>query len=348
MRNFISHLIESKGNWVKPDDASIRKEYQIEYKKHLIHELDKDIFPNEDMFLRAVKASKTMEITPSMDSNISYRSRTRSMPSLLGLIKGYRSYPQFRNEKTLENLKNRIVQGQPVDMPIVVKFPSGRMRIFAGNTRMDIALMHGVNPVCIILDLAPFMKESVMHEAARGTTDNKNAWHKMSGSEVRGNRDVQRDIYDLIRQAYSRLGGHPDFPSPERVPHDNDRINVIDTDKEDDVDATILSKTTAHGKKVTALASDGSTDAKKALIVRAVDLLNKEGNYIEASEKVLDILVAKGAKVVTSQKTVEKVLSGKQITWHGKNPDGLAGDGWYSRAIGGKMKTKRMLGNPRA
>ena len=347
MKEFATHLYEAKGNWVKPDDASIRKEYQIEYKKHLIHELDHDIFPTEDSFVKAIKASKTMVVTSDIDSKIAYRSRTRSMKSLLSLIKGYRSYPKFRNEKTLTDLENRIVEGKPTDMPIVVKFPNGNMRVFAGNTRMDIAFMHGINPTVILLDLGKHVKESVVSEAVHGTADKKNTWYKMTSSEVRANKDIQKDIYDIIRQAYSTMGGHPDFPSPSSVPHDNDKINVIDTDAEDDVDATILSKTTAHGKKVTALASDGSTDAKKALLSRAVDLLNKDGNYLEASEKVLEILVAKGAKVVTDRKTVERVLSGKQIEWHGKHPKGLSGDGWYSRMIGGATKTKRMLGNPR-
>jgi hypothetical protein len=347
MKQFSIHLYEAKGNWTMPDDASIRKEYQIEYKKHLIHELDHDIFPTENSFVKAVKASKTMVVTPNIDSEIAYRSRTRSMKDLLRLIKGYRSYPKFRNEKTLTDLESRIVNGKPTDMPMVVKFPHGGMRVFAGNTRMDIAFMHGINPTVIVIDLAKHMNESVVSEAIHGTADKKNTWYKMSGSEVRGNKDIQKDIYDIIRQAYSTMGGHPDFPSVSSVPHDNDKINVIDTDAEDDVDATILSKTTVHGKKVTALASDGSTDAKKALLTRAVELLNKEGNYLEASEKVLEILVAKGAKVVTNRKTVERVLSGKQIEWHGKHPKGLAGDGWYSRMIGSAMKTKRMLGNPR-
>ena len=158
MRQFSVHLFESKGNWVRPNDESIRKEYKIEYKKHLIHELDKDIFPHEDMFLKAIKSSPAVSVSKSMDSNIAYRSRTPNMSSLLRLIKGYRSYPQFRNEKTLAELEKRITQGQPVDMPIVVKFPTGKMRVFAGNTRMDIAFMHDINPTVIMLDLSPYMK----------------------------------------------------------------------------------------------------------------------------------------------------------------------------------------------
>jgi hypothetical protein len=45
-----------------------------------------------------------------------------------------------------------------VDMPIVVKLPDGGMQIMSGNTRMDIAFMHGVNPTVVMLDLKPYFK----------------------------------------------------------------------------------------------------------------------------------------------------------------------------------------------
>lgn len=342
------HLHEAKANWTMPDDASIRKEYQIEYKKHLIHELDHDIFPTEDSFVKAVKASKTMVVTTDIDKKIAYRSRTRSMKDLLNLIKGYRSYPKFRNEKTLTDLETRIVEGKPTDMPMVVKFPNGGMRVFAGNTRMDIAFMHGINPTVIVIDLAKYMKESVVSEAIHGTVNKKNTWYTMSSSKVRANKDIQKDIYDIIRSTYANLGGHPDFPNQSSVPHDNTNIKVTDTDAPDDADATILSKKTPHGLKVTALGSDGGNDAKRDLITKIVEMLGKDGNYCEMSGKIAAIVSSKGAKMVENEALVRKVLTGKQITWHGNHPDGVtAGKGWYSRLLGGSPHVKAMFGKPR-
>ena len=152
-------LSEAKrGNWVRPNDASIRKEYQIEYLKHLIHELPRNIFPTEAEFVKAVKSAPTMQIDSATDRKIHNRSRTRDMEELLDLISGYRSFPKFRNEDTIKELEKLIKSGKPVDMPIVVKFPKGDMRVLAGNTRMDIAFMNGINPTVVMLDLTPYMK----------------------------------------------------------------------------------------------------------------------------------------------------------------------------------------------
>ena len=152
-------LSEAKrGNWVRPNDASIRKEYQIEYLKHLIHELPRNIFPTEAAFVKAVKSAPTVQIDSATDRKIHNRSRTRDMEELLDLISGYRSFPKFRNEDTLKDLEKLIKAGKPVDMPIVVKFPKGDMRVLAGNTRMDIAFMNGINPTVVMLDLTPYMK----------------------------------------------------------------------------------------------------------------------------------------------------------------------------------------------
>lgn len=189
------------------------------------------------------------------------------------------------------------------------------------------------------------VKESVS-EAARGLVGSKNKWSRIDPTQTKGNTDVQSDIYDMIKQTYGGLGGHPDFPSRDRVPHDNDGVDIIDTDGPDDIDATILSKKTMFGRKMTTIATDGQQDSKRAMLSKSVELLQQRGNYMEASGKVLEILISKGAKPVTDQKTVEKVLTGKTIHWHGDHPEGLKGEGWYSRTIGGKMHTKMMLGNP--
>lgn len=157
MKGYAAWFSEGSANWVAPSDDSLRQEHRVEYRKHLAPRLNRDIFPTEEVFIRAVRASRTMVVTSSIDSTIGNRSHSRSMDSLLSLIKGYRSYPKFRNEKTLAALEEKIVGGKPVDMPIVVKFPNGRMEVFAGNTRMDIAFMHGISPTVVLLDLTPFL-----------------------------------------------------------------------------------------------------------------------------------------------------------------------------------------------
>jgi 8-oxo-dGTP diphosphatase len=177
-------------------------------------------------------------------------------------------------------------------------------------------------------------------EANRGLSQAKDRWQTVGISDVKGNRDVQQDIFDIINAAYAPLGGHPDFPNADSVPADNNITDIIDTDAPDDVDGVVLSKTTPFGKKLTTLGSDGGAEAKREVLKKAVDILNTQGSYVEASGKVLDILVARGAPVVKDENTVRTVLRGKEIEWHG--------DGVYSRKIGAKTHRKTMLGKPRA
>lgn len=166
MRSFKQHITEAKtANWVRPKVAMLKQEYEIEYKKHLIHELDKDVFPTVEAFLKAAKEGIVRTITNGHDYYIGNRSHTKNMKELLSLIKGYRSYPQYRNEDTLKAMQEAMLSGKPMDMPIIVRptaeserdakeIAEGRRdRIFAGNTRMDIAFMNRIQPKALIIFL---------------------------------------------------------------------------------------------------------------------------------------------------------------------------------------------------
>ena len=67
-------------------------------------------------------------------------------------------------------------------------------------------------------------------------------------------------------------------------------------------------------------------------------MLKKSGYYLEVSGKLKDILLAKGAPVVTDPELIKKVLKGKTIE--------LNDDGTYQRFLGGEKHTKTLLGNP--
>ena len=133
-------------SWVNPSVDSLKKEFKIE------HELKgHDFFDSEKEFLEAARKAQVVTTTSSEDARIAYRSRTASKKELLNLIKGYRSYPKYRNEKTLENMYTRFQENEPMDMPIVIEFESGQRRIFGGNTRMDIAFQLGISPKVFLI-----------------------------------------------------------------------------------------------------------------------------------------------------------------------------------------------------
>ncbi len=137
--------------WIPPRSEDLKKEYDIEYKLHIEPEYG-DVFPTFKTFVDAAKKGKIVKVSSTMDGRITNRSGTRNMKELLSLIKTYRSYPKFRNEKTLEDLDKKI-QSKTAEMsvPIVLQFPNGELRIMGGNTRMDIAFWYASSvPVLLV------------------------------------------------------------------------------------------------------------------------------------------------------------------------------------------------------
>ena len=149
---FLSEDIKSIANWVFPSDKSLKQEYDVEYKYHLIYSVG-NIFPTFNDFKQAVKKSKIELISQSKDNSIINRSHSESVKSLLNLISGYASYPQYRNERTLEDLDKKIKTGQTVDLPIIIK-KINRLTIFSGNTRADISNWYYTAYKAIILDIS--------------------------------------------------------------------------------------------------------------------------------------------------------------------------------------------------
>jgi hypothetical protein len=133
-------------NWKLPSLSQLKQEFKIEQEMK-----GNEFWDNEADFLSSIKNGKIVTITPSEDQDIDYRSGTTSYEELLDLIKGYRSYPEFRNEKTLKSIYDGFKTNQPMDLPIVIESEDGYKRIFSGNTRMDIAFQLGINPKVLLI-----------------------------------------------------------------------------------------------------------------------------------------------------------------------------------------------------
>lgn len=147
-------LVESAAsfnNWVRPSDQVITREYKVEYELKGLGARYGDPFPTAQDFVAAVRNSKVAQISRSLDRMVGYRSGTRTKESLISLLKSYRSWPEFRNEKTVDAIYDGFENNSPMEMPIILKH-KGNMRIFSGNTRADIAFQ---------LDL-PFYKAIVV------------------------------------------------------------------------------------------------------------------------------------------------------------------------------------------
>ncbi len=65
---------------------------------------------------------------------------------------------------------------------------------------------------------------------------------------------------------------------------------------------------------------------------------NRNVQVTGVSGKLKDILLAKGAPVVTDPEVIKKVLKGKEVK--------INDDGTYERYLAGEVRTKTLLGNP--
>jgi hypothetical protein len=135
--------------WAKPSEADLKHEYFVE-----IELKGNNFFESEEAFLQAASEGNVLELDGYTDAAIRYRSHTRSKAQLLRLIKSYRSYPEFRNEDTIDNLYERIGRDMPMTMPIVLMFKeSGEMRVLGGNTRLDVAFQLNKTPKVLVVQI---------------------------------------------------------------------------------------------------------------------------------------------------------------------------------------------------
>lgn len=153
MKTFMDFIEEGKSftNWVKPSLDDLKLEYKVEYTIKPLRSLTNDAFPTFNDFKKAVDAAKVVTVDRSFNSKIAYRSNTRNQESLLSLIRGYASYPEFRNEKTIQAIYDGFDENKPMKMPLVLEMPDGSYRVMGGNTRMDIAFHKGVNPKVLLV-----------------------------------------------------------------------------------------------------------------------------------------------------------------------------------------------------
>jgi hypothetical protein len=133
-------------NWKTPSLSQLKQEFKIEQEMK-----DNKFWKDEEAFLNAVKNGKIVTISPSEDQDIDYRSGTTSYEELLDLIQSYKSYPEFRNEKTLKSIYDGFKNNQAMDYPIIIEDENRYKRVFSGNTRMDIAFQLGINPKVLLV-----------------------------------------------------------------------------------------------------------------------------------------------------------------------------------------------------
>ena len=168
--------------------------------------------------------------------------------------------------------------------------------------------------------------------------------------------ELSPEFLELINTAYAPIGGHVNYKKKEDI-FKKAKINVwkgVDLHGSPDVDLITFGAKTKYGIKWVGVGHDGESDSKKGYIAKKAEDINKTGGYSELSGGISQIMIVKfGVPTVNNKEDVEKVL-GKEIRWVGKHPDadkpgreGIKGDGWYERELGGKKHLKILVGKPK-
>jgi hypothetical protein len=150
--------------------------------------------------------------------------------------------------------------------------------------------------------------------------------------------DYADDIIDLINTSYAHIGGNLEYRSAIDIKNGDASFWILkDIDDEPDPEIAIGGKKTPSGNKLTVLSNDGSSSAKKDMILKTIELTKTRGFYVE-----LDMGLAKklGLKPIEDEKKVREVIK-KELEWHG--------DGSYVRKVGpaGTAKEKVLVGIPK-
>jgi hypothetical protein len=160
--------------------------------------------------------------------------------------------------------------------------------------------------------------------------------------------ELEDEFFDLISVAYAELGGHAKIKSPKDVFSDPDwnYWEGIDIHGDNNFDMIMFGQKTNYGIKYSGVGHDGSSAAKREYISARGKELKKLGYYIEVSGKIAEILLNNyDVPVVTDPIIIEKVL-GKSVEFIG-TIEGMPGNGWYSRILGGHSHNKILLGRPK-
>jgi len=141
--------------WVFPDDKTLKSDFS-EYKhkedykwKRRAEQIGAQfpIFDDFNDFKTRLKKARVVNLTSSVDNQITNRSQSSSIESLKSLVGSY-SRP-----RDVDRIVKGILSDAKMPYPIVLKGNRG-MWIMAGNTRLDTAFLLGNKPKVLMVDVS--------------------------------------------------------------------------------------------------------------------------------------------------------------------------------------------------
>lgn len=149
-------------------------------------------------------------------------------------------------------------------------------------------------------------------------------------------------IWQMYTDTYSREGLDFSADDEGELKSKYKASFLKDVDADHLADAFIIYKETKYGNKIALLGTNDKKDAKRELIKKVLELLNKRGWFIEASVKMEQLLSTSNVPVINDEKMINDIVGAD------KKPE-LEKDGYYTRLLSKASKRirKRMYGIPK-
>ena len=161
----------------------------------------------------------------------------------------------------------------------------------------------------------------------------KNKWVKLN---LHDKEYLKDELFTIIHNAYSPIGGHVRIVNPDSIVEDDDLVywDAADIDYDPEADIVIFGKKTKFGYKISGWGHDGEKNSKRELFNHVAKILKKPGYYVEISGKPAEILIKNyNVHFIDDIDEIQKLFPESKIKWFGKHPHFESGviDGFYIR-----------------
>lgn len=169
----------------------------------------------------------------------------------------------------------------------------------------------------------------------------KNKWEFAVSSSDKS--ELSGELIDLVQTAYSKTSGGS-FVNSLRDVLPSDWV-IIDWDKDPEQDSTVFfrksrSSETWKGNKIQGLGHDGQAESKKKVVAKQIQLLKKQGWWVEASEAIRHIMLKSGVHVVRDEEFLRKLFKDPDLKMIDK-------DTYVRKLPSGKKIKETVFGYPK-
>lgn len=167
----------------------------------------------------------------------------------------------------------------------------------------------------------------------------KGKWEVVTSDPDKKN-EAER-LIDLVDTAYRKTPEGSFVKSSDDVIHSN--WLVIDYNEIENIDICIFyrgprSDENWTGRKIQGIGHDGQPESKRMAIHKFIDILSENGTWVEASDKLEEILLNSDCNRVTDVNIIQKLFPNSKVE--------MLVTGQYKRSLGDKIIQESVFGLP--